>query len=639
MSNINNIKSAQSSTEQYCFDNECNSDCNFSKNDNDPYGISVLPGSNRFVEYPKKNSCLNDDCCDDAPNFLRSIRINDLCPKAYPPTSICIRDSNDFSSIAQVNFINGDLIICDKMTECPNDNLQGLAVANNDLLNILPNLLGINGSIYIIGTQYRRITGFDKLRFVTGSIVIVNNIHLVTIPSFPNLLNVGGQIIFNPISSSDPDCHNSSKCGRSAIIIANNASLKRIAGFEEIRQVNDGIFIIDNVSLTHICGFMHLYRTNRIVIRRNAQLIKIIGFHFIDTINIGLFILSNNTDNKRELIIDAFGKLKSAGNIIISDNEGLKTIKFDELKIVCKNFAICLNNSLQEISSSVQYVNNLYIEHNKKLTYIKFDCLQEINYTLNINSNCSLLCINTFNELKNVGSGIVISDNKQLTEINGFNCLKYIGSKCICNSSCQINDCGCTIDDNNDFDWNTLTCTDDCTIVDNFPIDMFDETKLCNWHISENFFRFVCNGAKSCCAITTSECIPSCLSYSLIIFHNQKLKAIGGFCELKHVNSNIYIVDNAILHTINAFGQLAFALDIWIRNNPQVKYIIGFSNLLSIRDLVISESSGLSDFNSIKSLEFAQKIAIESKNFKTVKFSKHPIPSVLGYVLYYCYNN
>jgi len=139
--------------------------------------------------------------------------------------------------------------------------------------------------------------------------------------------------------------------------------------------------------------------------------------------------------------------------------------------------------------------------------------------------------------------------------------------------------------------------------------------------------------------IIRDQCIPDTLSYSIIIFRNQKLKAIGGFCNLKHVESNIYIIYNAVLHTINAFGQLAYALDIWIRNNPQLKYIISFANLLSIRDFIVYESLCLIDLNSIKSLEFAQNIAIEAKTSKSVKYPRNPIPSVLGYTLYYSYDN
>ena len=638
MTSINCIKNTQFNCSKACFDNGCESECYFSKNDVNPFGISVLPGSNKFIEYPPKNCNLNS--CEESNNFLDCIKNSDLCPKIFPPTCICVRDCMDFSAIAQVNFFNGDIIICDKNIECQNSNFQGLTVPYNDLIDVLPNLLGINGSLYIIGTQYRRITGFDKLRFVTGSIIIVNNPNLVSIPSFPNLLNIGGQIIFNPESSGNP-CDGTSKCGRSAIIIANNQYLRKISGFEAVRQIKDGIFIIDNVSLTHICGFIHLYRTDRIVIRGNCKLTKIVGFCYIDTINVGLFILNNNMDGDYDMILGAFTNLENTGRIVIVGNNNLKSIKFDSLRVVDGTFVIRANNQLDEISSSLQFTKNLFIECNKKLVHIKFPCLLEINHILAINNNGSLLCINSFDELKKVGGTIIISDNKQLTEINGLNKLKYIGSECIYRpflQHCDESD-SCEYIENIDFDWISI-CLDDCIVNDFFCVDIFDKSYMvCCFQLSEDFFNFICNNAKSCDESIMDDCFPTCVSSSLIIFRNQRLKAIGGFCNLKHINSSIYIIYNTVLHTINSFGQLAFALDIWIRNNPCLKYIIGFSNLISIRDLVIAETSNLIDLNSIKSLEFAQKISIEAKNSKSVKYSKCPIPSVLGYVLYYCYDN
>ena len=635
MSSINCIKNTQFNCEKACFDNGCESECYFSNNTNNPFGISVLPGSNKLIEYPQKKCNLNGGY-EDGTSFLNCIQNSDLCPRTYPPTSICIRACTDFAAIAQVNFFNGDLIICDKIDDCPNNSFEGLPVPFNDLLDILPNLLGINGSLYIIGTQYRRITGFDKLRFVTGSIVIVNNPDLVSIPSFPSLLNVGGQIIFYPLSS-DVNSDNISTLGRSSIIIANNANLRKISGFEAVRQVQDGIFIADNNSLTHICGFIHLYRTDRIVIRGNQILTKIVGFCYIDTINICLLILSNNVNGKNDLIIGAFTNLENAGRIVIIDNHGLKSIKFDALQVINNELVIRYNDQLEEIISSVYFVNDIFIEYNKKLTHIDFPCLQGINSQLNINANNSLLCLNTFDQMRKIGGGIIIADNKLLTEINGFNKLKYIGSRHICRPIELL-----PVDFINDisFDWTTIVVTEDCVVIDDFTGDIFDGSlSLGTYQVPDEFFNFTCNSIKSCCDAVDDESIPTCLSYSLIIFHNQHLKAIGGFCNLKHVNSNIYIINNNILHTIQAFSQLAFVLDICIRNNPLIKYIIGFCNILSIRDFIVSESSNLIDLNSIKSLEFAQKIAIEAKNSKTVKYSKNPIPSVLGYVLYYCHDN
>ncbi|XWV25851.1 hypothetical protein QJ857_gp1231 [Tupanvirus soda lake] len=633
-----------------CIDQGCDTECNYLRTDSLPFGITIIPGSGKLTEFPVSNDNLNGP--EDGVNFLDCIRNADLCPRAYPPTNICIRDCTEFAAVSQINFINGDLIIGDPEIPLTSNIgiLQVLPTPSNDVIDIFPNLLGINGSLYIVGTQYRRITGFDRLRFVTGSIVIVNNPNLLVIPTFASLLSAGSLVTELPPATggeisalNHEDEFTDPRCGRSAIIIANNNSLRKITGFEAVRQVKDGIFIANNACLTHICGFIHLYRTDRIVIKSNPRLSKIVGFCYTDTINIGLYILDNNLDGEYDFAISAFVALETAGRIVIVGNSGLKTLKFDSLRIVVNEFIVRSNNHLEELTSSVQFVNDLYIENNKSLHIIKLPCLQEVNFVMNINSNCSLLCLETFDELRRIGHGLMIADNKQLAELKGFNKVKYIGSSCVARPTVQQpNPCngGCGCNTGITFDWTSIARLPDCSIVDTFPVNFFDDSRLaCAYELPDDFFRLVCNPNTTCGQLPTDQEIPDLLAYSIIIFRNQRLKAIGGFCNLKHIETSIYIINNAILHTINAFGQLAYALDVWIRNNSSLKYIIGFANLLSIRDFVVYEAVCLLDLNSIKSLEFAQGIAIEAKNSRSVKYPRTPIPSVLGYTLYYSYDN
>lgn len=636
-------------------------------------------------------------------NFLECVRNADICPKAFPPTNICINNCTEFSAISKINFINGDLIVgdCDPTTFVNVGISQALPTPIHDVVDIFPNLLGINGTLYIVGTQYKRIIGFSKLRFVTGSIIIVNNPNLIIIPTFPSLLNVGGQIItiptehqhcpqpgfsevtgqvlsnpailcdvLNPTiyeldvdstncnkSSEQSPCHNvdcdnltNQVCGRSAIIIGNNCSLRKIIGFEALRQVKDGIFISDNHCLEQIYGFIHLYRTDRLVISGNCRLIKIVGFCYIDTINQGLYIINNNDEAEFDLAIGAFVTLETAGKVVVEGNKSLKVFKLDALRIVVNDFIVRLNDGLEELSSSLCFVGELFVENNKKLSSIKFQYLEEVNQSLNINANCSLLILDIFNELRRVNNGITISENKQLTELKGFNKLKYIGS------ACKSNDKKCEqiviIHKNNGCDsfsyvpcvninWASITRGCECEICDNFSVDIFDKVWPSNvYQLPDEFFKSVCKTNNVCGDnFECDDSVPNKVSFSLIIYGNQRLRVIGGFNNLKHCNSNIYIVNNSTLHTINTFGQLAFALDVWIRNNRMLKYVIGLNNLLLVRDLVIYEAVHLNDFNNIKSLEFAQDIAIEAKTIRSVKYPKNPIPTVLGYTLYYSYVN
>lgn len=617
----------------------CNTGCQI---EGSPLGVVVIPGSGKLTEFPVTNNNLN--CADEGKNVLDCVKNTNICPKAFSPSNVCLHECAEFAAASKLNFINGDLVIADPEPPmlAPGGILQHLPLApTNELSNILPNLLGINGSLYIVGTHYKKISGFDSLRFVTGKIVIANNLELSEIPDFPCLLNVGGELIFIPPISDVPA---EELCGQGSIIIANNNILRKISGFEALRQVSDGIFIADNPCLTHICGFIHLYRTNRIVIKGNPKLGKVVGFCYVDSINIGLYIFDNNLDGETDLVINSFGMLETAGTIVLIANNGLKSYRLGSLRTVGSQLVIRSNCQLEELFSSVNFVNELYIENNKSLVCISLPCLTEVNLGMNINANCGLLCLDTFDELRRVGSGIMIADNKQLTELKGFSKLKYIGSNCshrpLIQLPSQCITCTCIVDII--FDWDSIVVIvlpdGTCSIIFDFPPNTFDPASLaCAYELPDDFYRLLCHPSTPCGELAIIEEIPEAVSYSLIIYRNQRLRTISGFSSLKHLNSNLYIIHNVGLHTINSFHQLIFGLDVWIRNNPQLKHVIGFSNLLSIRDFILLESHCLCEINSLKCLDFAQSILIEAKTASALKNQRTLIPSVSGYLLYYCF--
>lgn len=638
-----------------CNSKQCigmDNDCSFVKNDNTPSGFLIIPGSGKLTEYPVdpniKADVTNNDFLDYFQNF-------DVCPPIYSGT-VCIKDCCEFKAAENINFINGDLIlgdpsasVCSIVLTSPNVKSTG-----TEAIDIFPNLLGINGNLYIINTIYSKITGFHKLKYVTGSIIIVNNIDLIQMPSFPSLLNVSAKLVASvpAVVGPPPVPFIPAKCDPGAIIIANNGSLRKIIGFESLRQVKNGIFISDNSCLTHICGFVHLYRTDRIVIDNNEKLSKIIGFCYIDDINIGLYIVDNNSAGDNDLIIQAFTNLESANRVILIGNNFLKHFKLDSLKRIEREFIVRSNLKLEELSAlSLFAVDSLYLENNKNLVVIDFPQLVEVNKSININSNCSLSILNTFDKLKRVGASIIIADNKQLCEIKGFNELKYIGSKCTVRPNNNINvdvvSCNCTA--NFGPDWSSLFVRDGCVIViDTFVVTFYDGDSLCDCNsvfpcaygnLPSEFFDLTCETIQSCSTILPPVTSVEVLEVSLVIFRNSRLKSISGFACLKHVQGSIYIIYNIMLAFIHAFGQLAFAVDIWIRNNSNIKYITGFNNLLYVRTLVILETVCMINLDNLKSMEFAQHIYLESKTSKAIKYPKNPIDSVWSFALYYSFEN
>lgn len=680
------------STDHCSSSGPCSTDkfnCGCNNSNNFPFGIIIIPGSGKLTECPSSFNSLNDQ--DNVCNILDCIADTSICPRINTGCSICIKNCSEFAAMACVNFINADLVITSEHHEHNehhehyeryeryerHDRHHCLPCCSDDALDVFPNLLGINGSLYIINTNYTKISGFEKLRFVTGSIIIVNNPTLVCIPSFPSLLNVGGEVLCKgfehgssapvpvpalsllPLHPPGPngcpsDCHRNTTeiCPSSYILIANNLSLRKITGFEALRQVSDGIFIAANHCLTQICGFTHLYSVKRLVIFANPSLCKIVGFCYLDSLSNGLYIVQNGSNSVGDLGLDAFLALENAGAVVFIQNSTLRSIKLDALNAI-GILLVSGNDCLESISIGANIIGILSIIHNKNLKSIDFPNLATVGGNLTISANCSLPVLCNFNKLQRVTGGIIISENSHLCEINAFNAVKYIGSNCTLQfrfgalehhpdqnlgqyySQPQCPLPFCFIRD--PFDWEHINVSRDCEIKNNFNANVFDFLALeCGYALPPEFYSSICNKLQ-CCSFNNSSSGPLAVNYSIIIYKNQRLKEINAFNCLKEVNSSIYIVDNANLCSIIAFKILAFALDIWIRNNSCLKTIKGLNKLLFIRDLVVYETSGLSNFNGIKSLEFAQTIRTEAKTANSIVYAKYPIPSILGYILYYCY--
>ena len=59
----------------------CEGECTYSCSDTAPLGITIIPGSGKFTEFPLSVDNLNNS--DDATSFLDIIRNADICPRAF----------------------------------------------------------------------------------------------------------------------------------------------------------------------------------------------------------------------------------------------------------------------------------------------------------------------------------------------------------------------------------------------------------------------------------------------------------------------------------------------------------------------------------------------------------------------------
>jgi len=564
---------------------------------NTPLGSINIPGSGALTYYTDPNGHQDGECLEQWTGVL------------------CVSTCSDFCKYKSLNFINGDLVII--------DDPANPATPNNptSLDDIFPELLGINGNLYVIDVEYQKITGFGKLRWVAGNIVFANNENLLNVPLFPSLLSVSALV------------NAANECTNGGIFIVNNKALKKVVGFEAVRQVHWGIFISSNDCLTHICGFLHLYRTDYVVISSNKNLYKITGFCYTSVINESLIIIDNNTNGQYDLVINAFLTLEIVDTLVVIGNTSLTRLELNALD--CVSVIIVRNNpQLEQLCSSVKHADGIYIEYNCKLCVICFPDLDSISCQLSVNGNASLQKLDSFNALTKIGHSLLIAENNQLHQIIGFNKLKYIGSCCVSRPDEDLhNECVCTCVC--DFDiipsWNEVFARSSrelpCLVTDN-SCDFFDDTcDICAYFLPNAFFDLICNKKEICGGEQIVDTLPAYTDYSIIIYGNTRLKCIDGFGSLRHLNSILYIIGNTSLSIIDAFGHLAFALDVQVRNNPSIKYIKGFGNLMSVRDLRVLETVCLDDWCNLKKLQFAQTIQIESKCADSVKLAQRPYPT------------
>jgi hypothetical protein len=654
-------------------------------------GIHIIKGTGLLREF---RPCSVQDSQSPPPPSINPLSILSSITCPYYTGCITITDVCQFRNFEYCNYINGDLVISiaapnNSPTDCNSVcsgsfNFIDQSCNNNiELIDIFPNLLGINGTLYIYANiNVTKITGFNKLKYVAGGIIVSGNESLLTMPSFNTLEDVMHNYSYsNPGCQSQnlgcgqdpsPNCDNFDPCKyirkSGLIMIFNNCVLRKIVGFEKVRHVTEGIFIYDNPCLSHICGFINLINTDFIVIMNNDTLHQILGFCFTAEITRELIIYYNNNNNKGfdDLVINAFHKLETAGEVRVFQNAYLRNFTLDSLTFVGNDILIRGNKDLDSISMpALKFVDCLHIEQNRSLHKVNFDCLEEIKCQFEFNNNDTFECLDGFNALKRVGHAVQIINNTKLLQITGFKSLSSVGSsqKITINSVCQNVDlpfslyagspCGCLdvvypVPDPDNPD-NTINayissifngCDSELPVDINYDSDTNIAADLCSV-LGCNYSCVNCGTAQQ---NTHSMCdcngAPQdfALIYSIIIFNNPRLKVIGGFDNLVSIASNLYIASNRKLHTVCAFPKLEFLVDLRLLCNKNLKYVYGFSHLKHARDVLVFDSPCLEQFHKLSSLPYVQYMLLDTKYAKSVKGIQCPLPSVVGGSLYYSYD-
>lgn len=610
-------------------------DCRYVGSNASPIGIKVIPGAGNLTEYPISESMgnLNEGLC-----LINSFENYVTCPR-YSEGSVCVRDCCEFKAAAKINYINGDLIIqdprdltdgSDDYTSCSNYLSDSCLTFKQEAVDVFPNLLGVNGNIVIVGTNYTRITGFERLRFVNGSIYILNNDKLKEMPKFENLMNIDRK-------TSMVDGELVSSTG--SLIIANNISLHSVAGFDILRQVSDCIVIAANPNLQTIIGFNRLFALDRLIIGDNNRLNQVIGFCRVTNLANGLIFANNNTDCGGDLSVEAFGLLESVDNLVIMNNHGLADLNLSAL-LFANHVIIRLNDDLQSFQAALEKISGvLRVEYNKSLKVLAFPELLHVDSILSIAKNDSLEELNTFPLLRYT-DGVIIAENRALKKIAGFDVLRYIGSFGIARNP-DSTSVLCRCDTENSYAWDSATSSD-CSYSVNPDQDMcasYSNAYIsCAYSIPNSFLDNLCISVSACTGVPDQTAVDrDYVRASMVIYSNPRLQQIDAFNRLRNTASSIFITENKVLAEMHAFDMLIAAIDIWIRNNPSLVHIQGFSMLNSARDIVIRETPCLQLLDNFYCLMDAQSIVIDANTAGAILIPKEPIFTVAGYIIHYQY--
>jgi len=707
------------------------------------FGSIPLPGNETLTEFP----AVTENPLEDPV----------IAPREYTvTTTLCVSTDADFATAASINKVIGDIVFANPPPPPLGPGLSTLLPSAIILNDVFPNLISVEGSIYIIGTNYDEIKGFPSLRYVTGSIVIANNPYLTKIPDFPALLTVGGGVVIPPPiipqSFNDPasainfnvstnsarsnatfNASNTRKqtqkgniqtkvnvqtrnngqnqtqkkniqtkstiqskaiptpkipkfnyfnisskplnnnfrtnvnaanfnaaninskniniaqllpdpneldprCAPGMFIISNNSSLLSIYGINCLKYVKNAVIIANNASLNNIAAFGFLRQVPLIVIFGNPVLALILAFINLSNV-VDLFIANNNINGTGQLVFRAFQKLYSVtGLLVITGNRNIVELVFNKLNIVCEALIIRSNQGLECIALEyLTVVGDFIVESNRNLLTLKYILLKQILGRLSIANNCALKNIYPGNDLGLIASGVIIAENGALQGICAFNETTIIGARCLANTGLEtpIICCQCTVD--NPVDWVAAIRRVDCAVTINLPLTIYNDiVNQCAYTPPNDFFvqlAYPSVGPNQLPPLP--EDVPGFITYSIIVYRNNSLKGLNIFNKLRVAPASINIVGNPTLHTITSFAVIGHALDVWIRNNPNLRYLFGFSELINVRDFILMESTKLLNFRSLKCLESSQLINLEVGYGNSVEIGRNPLPSVFGYLTYF----
>lgn len=255
--------------------------------------------------------------------------------------------------------------------------LSGEGIVNTDSL---ANLKSIGGTLDINFTGLSTISGFDSLKYVSGSILISQNEPLELIDGFNQLDSLGGSININ-----------------------NNFDIESIIGFQNLKKTKHSLIIQFSFELAHL-SFPSLQEVEQdLILSLNFALDDITGFPLLNKVGRDLIIEISELKS-----ISGLNALEEVGgNVFMFDNRTLKQISgLQNLRQIGKSFLIIGQLELESLEG--------------------FNALTQIGGRLEISSTDSLRVIHGFNYLNSLGNSLIVSENRALRNFKGFHQLDSI---------------------------------------------------------------------------------------------------------------------------------------------------------------------------------------------------------------------
>lgn len=231
--------------------------------------------------------------------------------------------------------------------------------------------LCVVGDLLIEGRDPNDLLHLDRVREVSGSLIIFNNSKLVELPRFSALARIGG-----------------------SLSISSNEDLAVIHGFPALESLGGAIYIGENPNLVAADLVPEIATVDTIFVALNPRLSTLQGLKSINSVTGDLIIRNNASLTTLELpALEEIGR-----DFLLSDLLQFRTARFPALQHVGRNWSIAATDNLISLTG--------------------FSAIENVGESISLISNKALIDVTLaapFNKVQE----IVIHDNPALKVILG----------------------------------------------------------------------------------------------------------------------------------------------------------------------------------------------------------------------------